>query len=174
MKRPDLDNVRELLRAKNYEAVAEIEPQIIEYCKQKLNNCINSIELMQTLLLTLESQYSEKEKDSTNPLPDYLLGLTNRLISEYELLRIDDYQSLQANDVTLYYWKHKKKLNVNPVIINKVIEGSKVHIRYTHHEPPNGFEHTFKANNFKFAIRQLASSAKVKVNTKSTFFFFNS
>lgn len=103
MKRPDLDNVRELLRAKNYEAVAEIEPQIIEYCKQKLNNCINSIELMQTLLLTLESQYSEKEKDSTNPLPDYLLGLTNRLISEYELLRIDDYQSLQANDVTLYY-----------------------------------------------------------------------
>ena len=75
MKRPDLDNVRELLRAKNYEAVAEIEPQIIEYCKQKLNNCINSIELMQTLLLTLESQYSEKEKDSTNPLPDYLFGV---------------------------------------------------------------------------------------------------
>ena len=174
MKRSDLDNVRELLRAKNYEAVADIEPQIIEYCKQKLNNCSDSIELMETLLLTLESQYSEKEKDSENPLPDYLLGLTNRLISEYGLVRIDDYQSLQANDVTLYYWKHKKKRHINTVIINKVIDGSKVHIRYAHHKPPNGFEHTFKANNFKFAIRQLTSSQIDGVNTRYIFFFFNS
>ncbi len=174
MKRPDLDNVRELLRAKNYEAVAEIEPQIIEYCKQKLNNCSDSIELIHTLLLTLESQYSEKEKDSENPLPDYLLGLTNRLISEYGLVRIDDYHSLQANDVTLYYWKHKKKWHSNTVVVNKVIDGSKVHIRYAHHEPPHGFEHTFKANNFKFAIRQLTSSPREEVNIKYTFFFFNS
>lgn len=168
-----LSNVRELLRAKNYEAIAKLESQIISYCKEKLSKCINSIDVMQTFLLTIESLCNGKKRNPNDPLPNYLLDLTMGLMNEYGLVKIDDYKTLQADDVTLYCWKHKGKINTNPVVINKVITDSKVHIRYTHHEPPNGFEHTFKANNFKFAIRQLASSTKVRINTKYTFFFFS-
>ena len=174
MKRPDLDHVRELLRAKNYEAVAEIEPQIIQFCKWKLSNCINIIEVIHTFLFTFESLNNDKIKDPKDLLPDYLSGLVDRLMSEYGLIKIEDHKSLQTDDVTLYFWKDKNKWRANPVIINKVISGSKVNIRYTHHEPTNGFEHTFKSNNFRLAIRQLASPVKEEVNTKYTFFFFNS
>lgn len=45
MERPNLDHVRQLLRAKNNEAVKEIEPQIIKFCKYKLSKCIDSIEI---------------------------------------------------------------------------------------------------------------------------------
>lgn len=173
MERPNLNHVRELLRTKNDEAVKEIEPQIIQFCKYKLNQCINSIEIKQVILLTFESLYNGKKKDSTDPLPDYLLGLLDELMGEYGLVKIDDHKSLQTDDVTLYCWKNKGKLHTNPVIINKVIDDTKVEIRYTHHEPINGFEHTFKANNFKFAIRQLTSPQKGDVNTRYTFFFFN-
>lgn len=173
MEHPNLDHVRELLRSKNYKAVTEIRPQIIQFCKWKLDHCINSTEVKQMVMLTIESLNNGKKKDSSDPLPDYLLNLLDQLMSDYRLVKIDDYKSLQADDVTLYCWKHKGKLNTNPVIINKVIDGSKVHIRYIHHDSSHGFEHTFKANNFKFAIRQLASSAKEEVNIKYTFFFFN-
>lgn len=174
MERPNLNHVRELLRAKNYEALKEIRPQIIQFCKYELDHCINSIETKQRVMITIDSLNKSKKKDSSDPLPDYLLNLLHQLMSDYGLIRIDDYKSLQADDVTLYCWKHKGKIYTNPVIINKVIDGPKVNIRYTHHEPPHGFEHTFKANNFKFAIRQLASPKKEEVNTKYTFFFFNS
>lgn len=169
-----LSNVRKLLQAKDYEAVAKIEPQIISDCKDKLSKCVTSIEIMQAFLLTFESLHNGKQKNPNDPLPDYLLDITNRLMSEYGCIKIDDYKLLEADDVTWYCWKHKGKININPVVINKVITDSKVHIRYTHHEPPNGFEHTFKANNFKFAIRQLASPTKMRANAKYTFFFFNS
>lgn len=174
MERPNLDHVRQLLRAKNNEAVKEIEPQIIKFCKYKLSKCIDSIEIKQAFLLTFESLYNGKKKDSTDPLPDYLLGLLDELMSEYGLVKIDDFKSLQTDDVTLYCWKHKGKWHTKPVILNKVIDDAKVEIRYTYHEPMNGFEHTFKANTFKFAIRQLTSPPKENVNTRYTFFFFNS
>lgn len=177
MKRPDLNHVRELLRAKNYEAVAEIEPQIIQFCKERLSYYANSPErsIVNTFLSTLESLYNQRKKDPNDPLPDYLWGLTNGLMSELGLMIINDHKSLQADDTTLYCWKHKGKWFTNPVIVNKVIEGSKVHIRFTHHEPPHGFEHTFQAKNFKFAIRQLPSFIEKQKALKTyCFFFFNS
>lgn len=62
MEGPNLDYVRQLLRAKNNEAVKEIEPQIIQFCKYKLSKCIDSIEIKQVFLLTFESLYNGKKK----------------------------------------------------------------------------------------------------------------
>lgn len=176
MKRVNLNEVRELLRAKNYEAVSEIEPQIIQFCKERLTECYNSPNrsVIQAFSSTCESLLNNKAADSNDPLPDYLLGLTDRLMNEYGLVRINDHKSLQAGDATLYCWKDKGKWCTNPVIVNKIIGGSKVHIRYTHHEPPHGFEHTFTSKNFKFAIRQSPScSEKLEVLKTYKFFFFN-
>ena len=70
-----LSNVRKLLQAKDYEAVAKTEPQIISDCKDKLSKCTTSIEIMQAFLLTFESLQNGKQKNPNDPLPDYLLDI---------------------------------------------------------------------------------------------------
>ncbi len=174
MKHPDMDEVRDLLKAKDFKTIAEMEPRIIEYCEYKIKySCNEEGYSIQSLFLnTICNLESAKKKNSKDPLPEYCMSLVSRLMGKYRLIRIDDYQDIQDGDATFYIWKNKGKTFFHTVDVLEVYKNQKAKIRYSHqHHPLDGFDHTFKPNNFKFAIRQLASSKK-EANTKYTFFFF--
>lgn len=169
-----MDEVRDLLKAKDFKSVAEMEPLLIEYCENKIKTtCDEGFSIQSLFLNTIDNLENAKRKNSKDPLPEYCMGLVSRLMEKYRLIRIDDYNDIQVGDATFYIWKNKGKTFYNTVDVLEVHKNQKAKIRYAHqHSPFDGFDHTFKSNNFKFAIRQLASSEKRQANTKYTFFFF--
>lgn len=171
-----MDDVRDLLKANDFKAVAEIEPRLLEYCEDKIKStCDDGFSIQSLFVNTIDNLERAKKKDSKDPLPEYCFGLVARLMEKYHLIRIDNYQDIQVGDATFYIWKNKGKTFFNTVDVLEVYKNQKVKIRYAHqHSPLDGFYHTFKPNNFKFAVRQLSSSKKKQDKTKYTFFFFNS
>lgn len=175
MIKPDYNHIRKLLIAHDYDALNKAESETMAWAINQMEEWAKKGHTFSsTMLQSINSLEEIKKRDPKDPLLDFCMRLTKQLMIRYHLSRINDYKSLQVGDTTFYCWKDKGKEYINLVNIVEVYGGGKFKIRYIHHHSPlDGFEHTFKPKNFKFAIRQLCSPLTEKATDKYTFFFFN-
>lgn len=179
MEAPDFNHLRDLLLKQKRKDLIKIEPKIIQYFDYEVlryslrKPCIH-IWVCGIFLYWIELWQTAKQETPSDPLPDYILGLLQRLMVKHHIITITDYTQLQRDDVVLYCWKENGKFQTGRVVINKVLNGLKVNMQFLKDfMVGKSFNHTFNSNSFKLATRSVYNIPKRTQSPSYQFFFFN-
>ena len=170
----DFGLIRDLLRGQKHKALAKIEPLIIEYYKNEVIQYVVRRPCMEIMVCSVHlnlvyALQQDKNKDPSDPLPDYLMSILQRRMNQDKVILITDYTKLQQNDVVLCLYEGK----LNKAIVTKVIDGARVMVKFFQ----DFFENklcrlTFDSDSYIIGARNISLTFPSWWRSPNQFFFF--